>query len=526
MTWVDRTVGEIEERFKDKIAKGEELIIRDEKTLSGRVHVGSVRGIAIHGLISQALTEKGIKNRFLFELNDFDPMDELPKYLDKEKFGKYMAQPLYTVPSHIEGSENFPMVFGDELKGVIQSLGFPCEFYSLKPLYVEGKFNDVIREALDHADLIRTIYREVSGSQKPSDWFPFQVICENCGKVGTTQVTAWDGQKVTYACKKDLVKWAEGCGHSGTVSPFDGRGKLPWKVEWPGKWKVMHVDIEGAGKDHSAAGGSRAIGQRITTEVFKYPNPFDIPYEFFNIGGKKMSSSKGLGASAKEIADLVPPNLLRMLMVRKVPYQPIDFDPEGTTIPTMFDEYDRLSDHYFKRAKENDAEFARSFSLSQKDFPTPPKDVWQMRFGLLSFIVQMPHLNLEEEANALKGSALTVEEKSMLHERAHYVKQWLEKYAPDSVRYVINTEPVTLELTAEQKKAFADLSTQLETCEWSGEGIHKTLHAVKEASGLQPKELFAPLYKIFLNRESGPQMGWFLSTFKREDVLQKLKMLV
>ncbi|MBI1812843.1 lysine--tRNA ligase [Candidatus Peregrinibacteria bacterium] len=332
MVWVDRILGELQERFAMQIGNGEPLILRDEKTLSGRVHVGSLRGIVIHGLIGQALSEEGIPNRFLFELNDFDPMDELPANLpNRDSFQKYMGQPLFTVPSSEASAKNYPMVFGEELERVVASLGFSIQFYPLEPLYRAGKFNGVIREALDHAAEIRAIYREVSGSEKPDDWYPLQVICEQCGKVGTTQVTGWDGTQVKYSCKKNLVKWAEGCGHEGTISPFDGRAKLPWKVEWPAKWKVMGVHIEGAGKDHSAAGGSREIGKRICEEIFHYPNPFDIPYEFFNIGGKKMSASKGLGASAKEVSDLLPPKLLKLLMIRKLPNQPIDFDPEGTT---------------------------------------------------------------------------------------------------------------------------------------------------------------------------------------------------
>ena len=48
--------------------------------------------------------------------------------------------------------------------------------------------------------------------------------------------------------------------------------------------------MEGAGKDHYAAGGSRDIAKRISEEVFNYPEPFNIPYEFFNIFGKDKSS--------------------------------------------------------------------------------------------------------------------------------------------------------------------------------------------------------------------------------------------
>ncbi len=524
MVWADRAIGEIKERFAKEIGEGQPLIIRDEKTLSGRVHVGSLRGIVIHGLIAQLLEEAGIAHTFLFELNDFDPMDELPHYLDKKEFGTYMGQPLFTVPSHEKGAENYPMVFGNELKGVVESLGLPVEFYTLKPVYEAGKFNDVIKRALDHATDIRAIYKEVSGSVKPDDWYPLQVICEHCGKVGTTQVIAWEGEKVTYVCKPNLVKWAQGCGHEGTVSPFDGRAKLPWKVEWPAKWKVMNVNIEGAGKDHSAAGGSRAIGKRIVEEIFEYPNPYDIPYEFFNLGGKKMSASKGIGASAKEISDLLPPHLLKLLMIRKMPNQPIDFDPEGTTVPLLFDEYDRLSD-IAKAPKEGQEDFARTFVLTQKDFPGKAEPIWQMRFTILSFVIQMPHLNIEEEAEKLKGSPLTSLEKAALQERAEYVKKWLEEHAPEQYHYRIQQEvPAGFTLDDTQKKALALLAEKLGALEtWKGEDIHATIHAVKEETGIEPKQLFAPLYQLFIGRDSGPQMGWFLSTFTRKDVAGRIQ---
>ncbi|MFH0851513.1 MAG: hypothetical protein V1876_02075, partial [Candidatus Peregrinibacteria bacterium] len=73
MQWVDSIVGGIEKRFAAEIKTKKPLILRDEKTLSGRVHVGSLRGIVIHGVIAQVLKEKGIACDFLFELNDFDP---------------------------------------------------------------------------------------------------------------------------------------------------------------------------------------------------------------------------------------------------------------------------------------------------------------------------------------------------------------------------------------------------------------------------------------------------------------------
>ncbi len=523
--WVDHLLEEIEERFKTQIGKKEPLLIRDEKTLSGRVHVGSLRGIVIHGLIAQVLDQKNIKNEFKFELNDFDPMDGLPVDMDKS-YQSHMGKSLYEVPAHQSGAENYPMVFGNELKEVVADLGLPIDFYALRPLYTSGKFNDTIRDALDNAVHIRKIYLEVSGGGKPDDWFPFSVICENCRKIGTTQVTSWDGEKVQYTCRKDMVKWAEGCGHTGSINPYDGNGKLPWKVEWAAKWKVLGVHIEVAGKDHNAAGGSREISKRISEEIFKYPEPFNIPYEFFNIGGKKMSASKGLGSSAKEVADLLPPTLLKLLMIRKQPNQPIDFDPQGNTIPTLFDEYDRLSDHYFRRHDEPSEAFARVFELAHIDMSKQPEDLWQMRFSVLSFVVQMPHLNLEEEAEKLKGSKLTKPEKAALAERADYVRRWLDAYAAPEYKYeILKSVPSDFSINDVQRKALIQLKDALEepSLKWEGPEIHAIIHQVKAETGVEPKELFQPLYRMFLNRTSGPQVGWFLSTFDRQLVLERLQ---
>jgi len=99
MFWGDAIVDKIEKNLKDRIESGKPLIIRDEKTASGRIHIGSMRGVAVHGTISEILTQRGIKNKFLYEINDFDPMDGLPVYLDEKEYGKYIWDNL-SIQSH------------------------------------------------------------------------------------------------------------------------------------------------------------------------------------------------------------------------------------------------------------------------------------------------------------------------------------------------------------------------------------------------------------------------------------------
>ncbi len=187
-----------------------------------------------------------------------------------------------------------------------------------------------------------------------------------------------------------MVKWAKGCSYTGEISPFDGNGKLPWKVDWPAHWTVMGVTIEGAGKDHSSAGGSRDIAKELCAEVFNYPNPYNLPYEFFLIGGKKMASSKGLCLKARELADVLPWEVGRFLFTRTDYKKAIEFDPVGTqAIPNLFDEYQKAAEAYFNKG---DNDLARAFELSQvREVQQPPK----IRFSVLAQWVQMP--NKEEE---------------------------------------------------------------------------------------------------------------------------------
>ena len=502
MFWLDRIFGQIEAERKAKIASGTPLVVRDEKTPSGRVHIGSMRGVAIHGAIAERLAEAGVPHVFKYEFNDTDPMDGFPEYLP-ESFRQYMGMPLFRIPSPDGVAKNFAEYFADEFKSVITQSGFAPEFYRMSELYLSGQMDDAIRTALDRAADIRRIYREVSGSEKPDDWYPLNVICENCGKVGTTKVFAWDGTEVSYKCYKTAVKWAEGCEHEGKVSPFGGAATFPFKVEWPAKWKVVGVDIEGAGKDHTTKGGARDVAAHIAQEVFAYEVPINAPYEFFLVGGKKMSSSKGQGSSAKEIADLVPAKIFRLALLGKEINQQVNFDPEGDTIPVLYDQYDKLADGY--NATQDD-DYARLFTYIHANRQVPTFAGELPRFSQVAFVVQMPHMDLDKE--------FPQADKVELHERAEYAKRWLAKFAPEKFVFKLQEMLPAVELSASEKLNLASFAQFLESNpSASAEDMHTKLHELKA---------FKEIYKIFLGKESGPKAGWFLASLDRDFVRTRM----
>ncbi|TSA44449.1 lysine--tRNA ligase, partial [bacterium] len=185
MLWADRIAGEIRDTRKPR--DGKTFLIRDEKTISGRVHVGSMRGVAIHGLINEVLAEQGVANEFRFEIGDMDPFDSIPGYLDEGIFREHLGKPLYAVPSPEPGFANYAEYFGAEFIDVHKRAGFSPSYYRATELYRSGKMDALVRIALERTGDIRRILKEVSGSEKDASWLPVSIVCEKCGKMMTTR---------------------------------------------------------------------------------------------------------------------------------------------------------------------------------------------------------------------------------------------------------------------------------------------------------------------------------------------------
>ncbi|TAJ16084.1 lysine--tRNA ligase [Patescibacteria group bacterium] len=528
MFWLDTVFESAETRLKKTSELKGTLLVRDEKTASGRVHVGSMRALALHAAISERLNEAGIKNIFKYEINDFDPMDGLPVYLDASVYKEHMGKPLLNIPSPDESvAPNFAEYFAKEYIDAIHEAGFNPEFYRASELYLSGKMNGVIRTALERADKVRAVYKKVSGADRPSDWLPLSVICEKCGKVGTTKAKDFDGETVAYTCYPTAVKWAEGCGHSGRISPFDGNAKLPWKVEWAAKWMVMQVDVEGGGKDHYSKGGAREVARYISEEVFEYPEPFGVPNEFFLVGGKKMSSSKGEGSSAKEIVDLLPPSIFRLALFGKDMNQQINFDPAGDTIPVLFDTYDKLAEKYWSGIVDDDSRLFEYIHTESERVDLKGTKRFLPRFSQVAFLVQMPHLDNEEELLRLKGSLVTKLDTEEFELRAKYAQIWLERTASPEFRFALQTKSVpegAKKLSDAQKSALREILSFVESHDvLSGLEFHTELHEIRKRQSIEPKALFGAIYLSFLGKDHGPKAGWFLSVLERDFVIRRLK---
>ncbi len=504
------------------------LHVDDMKTPSGRVHTGALRGVVLHDLVAKSLRDQDPSTVSTYVFNDMDPMDGLPAYLDKAEYEPHMGKPLFKIPAppieksgvdltkaspeeldRFKNAKNFAEFYAFDFIDAFRKLGCDQELVWSHEIYQSGKMDSYIRLALDNIEIIRKVYQEVADYKLPERWYPFQVICPQCGKVGTTLTTDWDGEQVTFECQPNKVTWAVGCGYTGKTSPFGGTGKLLWKMDWPAHWAALGITIEGAGKDHTSAGGSRDMANHIVGSVFKHIVPFDIPYEWILIRGAKMSSSKGVGTSAREFVELFPPEVGRFLFTDKPYGQVIDFDPQTMAIPDLFDEYDQGA-RVFWGQEAGDQRLGISFKLSQ--IGQVPEAHFLPRFRDVARWMQHPEINLGNYFAEIKGSALTDLEKQVLAERQGFAEVWVERYAPEEYKLRPTPEiPAAAEtLTTEQRTFLTQANDLIDSRDpWEPQELQQALFDLaKNSVGSRPA--FEAIYLAFLGKKAGPKAAWFL----------------
>ncbi|MCS7091786.1 MAG: lysine--tRNA ligase [Patescibacteria group bacterium] len=482
--------------------------VDDMKTPSGLAHVGSLMGPVVHSIIYRSLKKRGVDVEFTFVINDFDAVDGLSDDLIPE-YSKYLGFPLKAVPSPDSKFQSMADYYADDFINSFRVLGVEAKILSSWQMYHEGKFDNVIKTALDNSEKIRKIYKEVSGSDKEKKgWLPFQVICEKCSKLGTTRVYSWDGKKVSYVCEPNLVEWAQGCGYQGEISPFGGNGKLPWKVDWPAHWKVMGVTIEGAGKDHASKGGSYDIAMALCEAVFDFPKPYKLPYEFLLIGGRKMSSSKGLGLKARDLVKMLPPVIGRFLFAKHNIKRQANFDPYGNmAIPELFDLYDQAQKAYWEQSDENLSAMFEYSQITNK----MPKPHFVPRFLDVVNYLQDSKVDIYQKFSELKGTRLSPFEKKVLKERIKYAKIWISVYAPKKQVFLpSDTIPPEVKNLSNAQLEYLKLVLDSLESNQNPEEFQTVLYNLSKQINLPAKEAFGAIYIALIGKPHGPKAAWFL----------------
>ncbi|MGH8549797.1 MAG: lysine--tRNA ligase, partial [Methylococcales bacterium] len=335
----------------------------------------------------------------------------------------------------------------------------------------------------------------------------------------TTEVTAYDGKEVTYRCREDLVSWARGCGHRGKVSAFDGNGKLPWKLEWAAKWHTFGITIEGAGKDHCTKGGSRDVAAHCLRKIFGDAPPLNVPYEFFLVSGAKMSSSKGIGTAAREMANFLPPEILRFLMIRTPPRRTVNLSTDFDYIVKLFNEHDRLVENLRPdRAYDLQRKMLRTIEVDPASSACHP-----VGFQLLIALLQLPHIEVEYEIGKRTAGGLTQQDKENLKKRLSAAKYWLDHYASEADRIELQASlPASATALSDSQRAFLHLlGERFPDGQLGEEEYQKFIFDITRLTPINQKNAFAAIYLVLFDKEHGPKGGALFAYLDRAFLVQR-----
>ncbi len=333
-----------------------------------------------------------------------------------------------------------------------------------------------------------------------------------------------------------MVSWAKGCGHEGEVSPYSGGGKLPWKVEWAAKWPTVGVVCELAGKDHFTKGGSRSIAVAISVEVLDFPPPFPSTpkdtgrgYEFFTVGGKKMSTSKGTGMGFAEMTDYLPADMLRYLLVRTRPKAKVDFDPlDDNDMILLYDRYDTTQRIYHGKESVSEREFEQEkriyeFSAIEKmEKKMPP----QISLTYAATVIQI-YRDVKKAAKILQKTGhlpknIPSNDLDYVSKRLEFAKQWVEKFASDRYKFELQEKP-RVKVEAGVRKVMKVLAVKLERDGLKEDKLLNLIYDLCKDNDVKTREFFRSMYNILINKDYGPRLVPFILSIGKKRIAKILR---
>jgi len=512
MHWADVLADELlKENKKHVLATG--------ITPSGPIHIGNMREILTTDAVYRSLKDKGGICELIYVADDFDPLRKVYPYLPKS-YEKYVGMPICDIPcpcgKHKSYADHYLISFLNSLK----KIGVTPHIYRANEMYKDGMYKDAIQIAMDNTEKIKEIIQKISKRELPKHWIPFNIRCEKCKKMTNAKAVLYEYPNIEYKCD---------CGYEGEIDIRKGGvGKLPWRIDWPARWKILGVTFEPFGKDLGTVGGARDTGKHIVKEIYKYPPPNYIVYEFILLKDKgAMHSSKGTALSSEQMLKMTPPEVLRFFLMNNQPGKHLVFD-SGLGLLNLVDEYDKQERVYFGKEEPTKGmkDLKKTYELSQP-YNIPKKIPFQLPYRHLVTIVQLAKNWNEMKKILIRTNQipkdLTKEDEMNLKQRVEHTRYWLDNFAPEMVKFVVKKKIPKINLSNEQKKFLLNFTEKISTTDWNAENIHNAIYNSSEQEKIPIKTTFKTIYQIILGQEKGPRAGFFLSNLDKEFVLKRFK---
>lgn len=510
-TWIDKVADTLIKREK-KLGRSMDLI-RVESGLgaSGIPHIGSM-GDAVRAYgIALALQNFGFKSELIAYSDDMDGLRKIPNGLP-DWLQEHIARPVSSIPDPFGSCHaSYGAHMSSLLLDGLDKAGIKYRFQSGREAYKQGLLVKQIDTILKSSGKLGQKIVEFVGQDKYIEVLPYFPVCQNCGRLYTAVAQKYlpDEKKVTYACSGSRIGKTDvkGCGHKGEADITKGEGKLAWKVEFGARWQAFDIRFEAYGKDIM---DSVRVNDWVANEILGYAHPLHVKYEMFlDKSGKKISKSAGNVLTPQMwLRYGTAESILLLLFKRITGTRHVGLDD----VPILMKEYDDLEDIYFNKVKiDNQAKLAKDRGIyeyiNKLQPPKQPSPHVSYQLVAQQAAIFPPD---EDRYDKIFGRLATY---NIVKEKTDEIMQKIKLASNWADDNMAQEEKFDIKLSDSQRKAALDLIEAIEpfantqSTPDNAKELQSKVFDIARNNGMEPKELFTLLYRMFLNAERGPRIG-------------------
>jgi len=508
MNWLNEIADELERRHPEG-----EILIESGSAPSGTYHLGHLREFLTPDAIYVELKRRGRQARHIHFVDDLDALRKVPFNVPAE-YEKYLGMPICDIPAPDGSDRSYADYFLEEVQQVCNTLGIELQFERSYKKYRSGYDVLAIEKVMGNLDKVKNAIQTASNRKLDENWVPIQILVDGRFKNRTF---------MNMDTERKVIRYADNDGNEGEARYDIGEVKLDWRLDWPARWWFLEVHAEPFGRDHATKGGSYDTGEQVMKDVFFAPAPLPVPYDFINMVGdtKKMSASKGTGLGAIEGSTIMPPEVVRFFVLGSPPSKRLYFDPVDGIV--------KLMDDFAAFAAKSDKTESELQLLYVCTHGLDAKTVSRVPFSLLVNSYQAALKDVERTLQIIARTDyadVAAEDADIIREEIHFIDAWLEKRAPEDMKFALAENFDANAFNDTQKAFLMVLGDKIATAPADADGswFHDAIYELKDTSGLAPGDLFKTLYQAIIGKDRGPRAGWFLSILPRDWLIKRLKL--
>jgi lysyl-tRNA synthetase class 1 len=442
--------------------------------------------------------------------DDMDGLRKVPLNMPAS-LGEHLGKPLCDIPDPFDCHESYAHHNNARLREMLDRFGFRYTFKASHQQYRSGAFDAGLLKILEKEEEIRELILPTMKKEKREGWSPFFPLCEGCGRIYSTRVTGYHGDRGTIDYQCDVpVGGLSGCGRSAEIPVTAGHVKVGWKVDWALRWYTLGIHYEMYGKDLIE---SADLSRKVLRILGGKPLVHSFYEMFLDEMGGKISKSVGKGLTVDTWLSFAPRESMSLFLIRSPrKAKKLSWEVVARTV----DEYlDVIARHYASEKPDSyrdELEFVWPNLPGENPFEYPVS--YTILFSIMGNVgVADPGLVAEYVRN-YRGR-ITGSDPFLMR---------LVEYAAAYYREHVEPHKRPPEIPPEHEPllvAFAEYLSEDRTAD----EIHQHAFAVPREAGLQPGPFFATLYRSLSGQERGPRLGPFVKMLGPSRVAERLREL-